>query len=132
MQVDMGFKILALVRGVSVKDVYSLVDAHMTDSTEHNKGFAKILAEMYDLEKPAGQIFCGSHTTLGFSSVMNKVMRQVEADMKMEQVLKGFMVDMEFHSKNMSVAGQALDKTCASNWWLLSMHINLGTVIMNS
>ena len=59
----------------------------MTDSTEHNKGFAKILAEMYDLEKPAGQIFCGSHTTLGFSSVMNKVMRQVEADMKMEQVL---------------------------------------------
>ena len=64
---------------------------------------------MYDLEKPAGQIFCGSHTTLGFSSVMNKVMRQVEAEMKMEQVLKGFMVDMECHSKNPSVAGQALD-----------------------
>ena len=64
---------------------------------------------MYDLEKPAGQIFCGSHTTLGFSSVMNKVMRQVEAEMKMEQVLKGFMVDMECHSKNTSVAGQALD-----------------------
>ena len=64
---------------------------------------------MYDLEKPAGQIFCGSHTTLGFSSVMNKVMWQVEAEMKMEQVLKGFMVDMECHSKNTSVAGQALD-----------------------
>ena len=109
MQVDMGFEILALVRGVSVKDVYSMVDTHMTDSTEHNKAFAKILAEMYDLEKPAGQIFCGSHTTLGFSSVMNKVMWQVEAEMKMEQVLKGFMVDMECHSKNTSVAGQALD-----------------------
>ena len=109
MQVDMGFEILALVRGVSVKELYSLVDTHMTDSTEHNKGFAKILAEMYDLEKPAGQIFCGSHTTLGFSYGMNKVMQQVEAEMKMEQVLKGFMVDMECHSKNTSVAGQALD-----------------------
>ena len=37
--------------------MYSLVDIHMTDSTEHNKGFAAQLAEMYDLEKPAGQIF---------------------------------------------------------------------------
>ena len=52
MQVDMGFEILALVRGVSIKDVYSMVDTHMTDSTEHKKAFAKILAEMYDLEKP--------------------------------------------------------------------------------
>ncbi len=40
---------------------------------------------------------------------MNKVMKQVEGDMKMDQVLKGFMVDMEMHSKNTSVAGQALD-----------------------
>ncbi|KAJ8395923.1 hypothetical protein AAFF_G00026310 [Aldrovandia affinis] len=40
---------------------------------------------------------------------MNKVMQLVEADMKMEQVLKGFMVDLEVDSKNVSVAGQALD-----------------------
>ncbi|KAJ8411822.1 hypothetical protein AAFF_G00154600 [Aldrovandia affinis] len=94
MQVDIGFEILALVRGVSFEDVYKLVDTHMTDSTEHNKGFSKLLAEMYNLETPAGQLFCGTHTTLGFSSAMNKVMRLVEADMKMEQVLKGFMVDL--------------------------------------
>ncbi|QQP38893.1 Hypothetical protein FKW44_019596 [Caligus rogercresseyi] len=109
MQVDMGFEILASVRGVSVEDVYKLVDAHMTDSTEHNKGFSKLLAEMYNLETPAGQIFCGTHTTLGFSSAMNKVMRLVEADMKMEQVLQSFMVDLDVDSKNASVAGQALD-----------------------
>lgn len=48
MQVDMGFEILALVRGGSVEDVYKLVDAHMTDSTEHNKGFSMLLAEMYN------------------------------------------------------------------------------------
>ena len=56
-QVDLGFEILAAVRGVSVKQVYSLVDTHMTDSTEHNKGLAAQLAEMYDLEKPAGHFF---------------------------------------------------------------------------
>ncbi|KAI4829898.1 hypothetical protein KUCAC02_001558 [Chaenocephalus aceratus] len=40
---------------------------------------------------------------------MNKVMRLVEADMKMEQVLQSFMVDLDVDSKNASVAGQALD-----------------------
>ena len=109
MQVDMGFEILASVRGVGVEDVYKLVDTHMTDSTEHNKGFAKLLAEMYNIETPAGQLFCGTHTTLGFSSAMNKVMRLLEADMKMEQILKGFMVDLELDTKNASLAGQALD-----------------------
>ena len=51
MQTDMGFSMLAAVRGVEVSEIYKLVDVHMTDSTEHNKGFAEILAEMYDLKK---------------------------------------------------------------------------------
>ena len=72
MQVDMVFEILASVRGVSVEDVYKLVDTHMTDSTEHNQGFSKLLAEMYSLETPAGQLFCGTHTTLGFSSALKQ------------------------------------------------------------
>ena len=66
----------------------------MTDSTGHNRGFLKLLAEMYSLETAVGQLFCGTHTTLGFSSAMNKVMRLVKADMTMEQVLKGFMLDL--------------------------------------
>ena len=108
-QVDMGFEILAAVKGVKVEDVYKLVDTHITDSTEHNKGFAKVLAEMYDLETPAGQIFCGTHTTLGFSSAMNKVMRLVESEMKLETLVKSFMVDLDVDTKNSSVAGQAVD-----------------------
>ena len=40
---------------------------------------------------------------------MNKAMQLVEADMKMEQVLNSFMVDLEVDSKNASVAAQVLD-----------------------
>ena len=109
MQVDMGFEILAAVRGVKVEEVYSLIDTHITDSTEHNKGFAKVLAEIYDLETPAGQIFCGTHTTLGFSSAMNKGLRLVESEMKLETLVQSFMVDLDVDTKNSSIAGQALD-----------------------
>ena len=106
--VDMGLEILALVKGVSVEDVYKIVDTHMTDSTEDNKDFSKLLARMYNLDAPAGQLFCGMNTTLGFSGAMNKVLRLIEGDMKMEQVLQGFMVDMEFNNKNAGVAGQVI------------------------
>ena len=46
----MAFEICAAVRGVKAKDIYALIDAHMTDFTEHNKGFAAILQEMHDLD----------------------------------------------------------------------------------
>ena len=109
MQVDMGMEVLAASKGLSAKEVYQMVDVHMTDSTEHNKGISPLLAELYDLDTPAGQIFCNTHTTLGFSSGMNKVIRNVEAGMKMEEVVKSFMVDLDYDTKNSSIAGQALD-----------------------
>ena len=40
---------------------------------------------------------------------MNKVMRYVESGMKMEEVVKFFMVDLDYDTKNSSIAGQALD-----------------------
>jgi hypothetical protein len=40
---------------------------------------------------------------------MKKVMRLLEAEMKMEQILKGFMVDLDIDTKNSSIAGQSLD-----------------------
>ena len=109
MQVDFGFEILAAVKKEPVEDIYKLVDTHMTDSTSHNKGFAALLAELYNLDEPAGQLFCGSHTTLGFSSAMNKVVKMIETDMKVETILSKFMVGMELESKHGSLAGQALD-----------------------
>ena len=43
------------------------MDTILTDSVEHNKGVNQVLADMYSLDKPAGQIFCGTHTVLGSS-----------------------------------------------------------------
>ena len=51
-----------------------------------------MLAELYGIDKQARQIFCNTHTTLGFSCGMNKVMRNMEWGMKMEEVVKYFRV----------------------------------------
>jgi hypothetical protein len=109
MQTDMAFSLLAAVRGVEASEIYKLVDVHMTDITEHNKGFAEVLAELYSLEQPAGQLFCSTHTTLGMSRGFNKVVRTVEADMELEKLVQTFMVDLDVDTKSSSVAGQALD-----------------------
>ena len=109
MQVDMALTLVAAVRGTTSKELYKLIDTHMTDATEHNKGLAELLQEAYDLDKPAGQLFCGSHTTLGFSSAINKFMRLLEAEMHMDKLIQGFMVDLDVDSKNSSVAGQSID-----------------------
>lgn len=108
-QADMGMEILAASKGMSSKEIYSLVDVHMTDSTAHNKEIAPCLADLYDLDTPAGQIYCNTHTTLGFSSGMNKVLRLVESGMHLEEVVKTFLVDLDYDTKNSSVAGQSLD-----------------------
>ena len=51
---------------------------------------------------------CSTHTTLGFSAAMNKVMR-LSSGMKLETVIQSFMVDLDYDTKNSSVAGQSLD-----------------------
>ena len=109
LQVDHGFNCLAIAKGISVEEVYSMVSTHMTDSVEHNKGFNKILQEMYSLDEPAGQLFCGSHTTLGLSSAMDKIVGMIEEDMKMSHITSKFMVGLDVDTKNSSVAGTALD-----------------------
>ena len=103
------FQILASVSDKSEKEIYEQVDAHMTDSTEHNKGFAEIMKDMYNLDKGLGQLFYGTHNTLGFSSAMNKQLALVVRDMTLEIIFQNFMVDLDFDSKHGSVAGQALD-----------------------
>ena len=109
MQVDMALTLVAAVRGTTSKELYKLTDTHMTHATEHNKGLAELLQEAYDLDKPAGQLFCGSHTTLGFSTAINKFMGLLESKMNMDKLIKGFMVDLDVDSKNSSVAGQSID-----------------------
>lgn len=108
-QLGMGIEILSGVSGVNVNDLMAMVDDLLTDSVDHNKHVNTLLQQMFDLDTPPGQIFCGTHTTLGFSSTMNKVVKQIEILMKLETILSKFMVGMELDSKNGSLAGQALD-----------------------
>ena len=92
-----------------MEEVYKLVTTHMTDSVSHNKGINKILQEMYSLDEPAGQLYCGSHTRLGFSSAMDSLVKKVEEDMKISHFTSKFMVALDVSSKNSSVAGLGLD-----------------------
>ena len=105
----MGLEILSAVSGVAVEVLAGQVDTLLTDSTEHNKGVNTILQELYELDKPAGQIFCGTHTTLGFSNSMNSTVLRIELKMGLDKLLSKFMCSMELDWKNGSLAGQALD-----------------------
>ena len=102
-------QMMAAAKGCKPEEVYKLLDTHIGESVERNKGFAVILQELYTLESPAGQLFCWTRTTLGFAAAMNKILRQLESETKTKQVLKGFRVDLDIDSKNFSLAGQALD-----------------------
>ena len=102
----MGLEILSAVSGM---EVAGQVDTLLTDSTEHNKGVNVLIQELYELDKPAGQIFCGTHTTLGFSNAMNSTVLRVELKMGLDKLLSGFMCSMKLDTKNGSLAGQALD-----------------------
>ena len=66
------FRLLEAASGISAEEIYSKIDVYMTDSTSHNKGIAKDLAETFHRKEIAGQIVCDSHTTLGFDKRIAK------------------------------------------------------------
>ena len=109
MQTDFAFEVLSAVHGQPKEEIYKMIDTHMTDSTDHNKGFAKILADLYDLDTPAGQLFGGAHTTLGFSHAICTQISAIEKDMKLENITAHFMVDIEAESKHDCFAAQCVD-----------------------
>ena len=109
LQLGMGLELLAISSSISVEKLAAMVDTLLTDSVEHNKGVNEILADMYNLDEAPGQLFCGSHTVLGFSNAMNKVVMAIELKMGLDKVLAGFMVGMDLDSKHGSLAGQSLD-----------------------
>ena len=95
MQTDMAFSLLAAVKGVEESEIYRLVDILMTDTTQHNRGFSEVLAEICWL---LGLLFCSSHSTLGLVRAFNKVVRTVEADMELKKLVQTFMVDRNARS----------------------------------
>ena len=79
---DFAFGMLSAVHSKGKEEIYQMINTRMTDSVDRNKGFAKILADLYNLDTPAGQLFGGTHTTLGFSSAMSKRVAVIERDSK--------------------------------------------------
>ena len=90
---------LSAVHSKGKEEIYQMINTHMTDSVDH-KGFANILADLYNLDTQVGKLFSGTHTTLGFSSAMSKRVAVMERDMKPENILAHFMVDIEAESKH--------------------------------
>ena len=90
------------------------------------------MKDLYSLDKPAGHLFYGTHTTFGFSSALNEKMKLLEGDMRVDHFFAGFMVglDMDISSNNSSVADQYLDMCLKIV--LLNTGTNSGTTVIYS
>ena len=80
----------------------------MTDSVSHNKQIAQNLAEKYEREDPAGQVFCNIHSSLGISRAVNSCLSEIEAEMGIENIFKSVLVEVSYEKKHGSVAAQAV------------------------
>ena len=108
-QAAMGFQLLALASGKKPGDLYKIMDLHLTDSVSHNKFLSEEVSKLFDLDHKTGQIFCTTHTNLGFARSMNSSVAMIENQIGVNNILGGFMVQIEHNSKNGSLAGQFVD-----------------------
>ena len=108
-QAAMGFHLLAMASGKTVEELYKVMDLHLTDSVSHNKFLSEEIPKLMDLDHKTGQIFCTTHTNLGFSRSMNSSVAMIETQIGIGNILGGFMVQIEQNSKNGSLAGQFVD-----------------------
>ena len=102
--VIVDFKMIEAASGHSAESLYSAVDVHMTDATAHNKGLSTKLAEKFSREVEAGQIFCDTHTVLGFDRSMTKEIQSIEGSMGLQTIFNSFMGNVEIDQKQDTVA----------------------------
>ena len=93
------FEMLESASKYSSNELYEKVDVHMTDSTSHNVGIAKATGELMNRETPAGQLFCTSHTPLGFDGGIEYIINKIETCMNMDNLFKGFLLDVSIDKK---------------------------------
>ena len=98
----MWVELISICSCHSVKELMEQLDTLMSDSDVHNKQVNMIVQDLFNLDKALGQLFCGTHTCLGFSKILNKMVMDMTRKMK-------FMVGMDVDSKSGSSAGQAQD-----------------------
>ena len=100
---------MAAASGVDASDILKQVDVLMTDTTSHNKGLGENLAKLFNLDTVIGQLFCSTHTNLGFCRSMNESIKEIEIKIGVENILEGFLVTIDKRSKNGCLAGQFVD-----------------------
>ena len=98
------FKLIGAASGHSAESLYEAVDVHMTDATAHNKGISKILAKTCNRKVEAGQIFCDSHTVLGFDRSMTQIVNSIEESMGMQSMFNSFLLDVDIDQRKETVA----------------------------
>ena len=99
-QAAMGFQLLALASGKEPEELYKVMDLHLTDSVSHNKFLSEEIPKLMDLDHKTGQIFCTTHTNLGFSRSMNSTIAKIEIKLGVGNILGGFGVQIDQHSMN--------------------------------
>ena len=98
------FRLLEAASVISAEEIYSKIDVQMTDSTSHNKGIAKKLAETFHRKEIAGQIFHNSDITLGFDKEIAKTIHTIENKMGMESIFSGFLLDIDIDQSLISIS----------------------------
>ena len=113
-QAALGFEILAAAREppITAKQLYKQVDAHMTDSVSRIKFLSEDLPKLLELDHKAGQLFCSTHTNFGFCSSLNSSIHEIELEHGLSHIMDGFVVEIDYESKNGSCVGQFVDCTC--------------------
>ena len=91
------------------RDLYKEFDLHLSDSVSHNKFLHEDVPKLFDLNHKVGQIFCATHTGLGLCRSLNNNIHIIEQSVGISNVLDGFVVQIEFESKNGSIVGQFVD-----------------------
>ena len=106
--VAMPLQILGIASGKKACDIYGHIDTHMTDSVKHNKKLSANLAEKYEREVPAGQVFCTAHTASGFINSLNTSIAKIEQEMGMDNLFRSVLVNVVYEKKHGSVTAQCI------------------------
>ena len=67
----LGFQILVADSGQDPSYLYTFTDLHFIDCVRHNKFLNEEVPKLLNLDHNIGQIFCCTHTNLGFCRCMN-------------------------------------------------------------
>ena len=84
----------------------------MTDSVSHNKFLSEDIPKLFNLDHKPGQLFCSVHTNLGFCASLNSSIHDIEVKHGLNNIMDGFIVDIDYQSKNGSCVGQFVDCMC--------------------